>query len=67
MIVVMATKEIGWAPANPWFKTGFDNAEVILLDDVKIKIMPFVYFLASKISAYKGRGKDRQGDGLVWS
>jgi hypothetical protein len=35
-----------------------DNAEIYHLDDVKIKIMPFVYFLASKFSAFRGRGKD---------
>lgn len=58
LIDVMATKEVGWAPANPWFKGGLDNAEIHHLDDVKIKIMPFVYFLASKFSAFRGRGKD---------
>ncbi len=58
LIDVMATKEIGWAPANPWFKAGYDNPEIHFLDDVKIKIMPFVYFLASKFSAFRDRGKD---------
>lgn len=58
LIDVMATKEVGWAPANPWFKGGLDNAEIHHLDDVKIKIMPIAYFLASKFSAFRGRGKD---------
>jgi predicted nucleotidyltransferase len=58
LIDVMSTNEVGWAPANQWFKGGLDNAEIYHLDDVKIKIMPFVYFLASKFSAFRGRGKD---------
>lgn len=55
---VMATKEIGWAPANPWFKGGFDHAEIHKLGDVTIKIMPVAYFLAAKFTAFKDRGTD---------
>ena len=55
---VMATKEIGWAPANPWFKAGFNNSEIHQLDDVKIKIMPVAYYLAAKFIAFKDRGID---------
>jgi predicted nucleotidyltransferase len=55
---VMATKEIGWAPANPWFKAGFDNREIYQLDDVQIKIMPVAYYLAAKFTAFRDRGKD---------
>lgn len=58
LLDVMATKEVGWAPANPWFKGGFDHPEVHLLDEVKIKIMPLAYYLASKFTAFKDRGKD---------
>ena len=55
---VMATKEIGWAPANTWFKSGFDNSEIHQLDDVKIKFMPVAYYLAANFIAFKDRGKD---------
>jgi predicted nucleotidyltransferase len=55
---VMATKEIGWAPANPWFKSGFNYSDIYELDDVSIKIMPVAYYLASKFTAFKDRGKD---------
>jgi predicted nucleotidyltransferase len=55
---VMATREIGWAPANPWFKPGFDNPQIYEMDDVKIKIMPVAYYLAAKFIAFKDRGKD---------
>lgn len=55
---VMATREIGWAPANPWFKSGFDDPEIHKIDDLKIKIMRVVYYLAAKFVAFKNRGKD---------
>lgn len=58
LVDVMATKEIGWAPANPWFKSGFDRAEVRNLDDVSIKIMSLPYYLASKFAAFHDRGSD---------
>ncbi len=58
LLDVMATKEIGWAPANPWFKDGLDQQEIRQLDDVKIKIMPVTYYLASKFVAFKDRGTD---------
>ncbi len=58
LLDVMVTKEVGWAPANPWFKDGFDHTEVCQLDNVKIKIMPLAYYLASKFVAFKDRGTD---------
>lgn len=58
LLDVMATKEIGWAPANPWFKTGFKYSQICQMDEVKIQIMPAAYFLASKFSAFEDRGRD---------
>ena len=58
LLDVMATKEVGWAPANPWFKPGFRRAQIHSLGNVTIKIMPLAYYLASKISAFKNRGGD---------
>lgn len=55
---VMATKQIGWAPANPWFKAGFKNRIQEHLDDILIYIFPFVYLLASKYAAFHNRGRD---------
>ncbi len=55
---VMNTKEISWAPANPWFKPGFDKKEEILIEGIKIQILPLAYFLASKFTAYENRGKN---------
>jgi predicted nucleotidyltransferase len=58
LVDVMATRNIGWAPANPWFKSGFDRAEIRYLHDQAIKVMPFPYYLATKLAAFKDRGKD---------
>ena len=55
-IDVMATKEISWAPSNRWFKAGFDTAQTIKIEDVKIKIMSVSYFLATKFEAFRNRG-----------
>lgn len=53
---VMSTKEIGWAPANPWFATGFEKAISVQIEEKTIKILPFTYFLATKFSAFTSRG-----------
>jgi hypothetical protein len=56
LVDVMNTNPISWAPANPWFKKGFENLEKIQIEECIIQIMPFNYFLASKFSAYENRG-----------
>jgi predicted nucleotidyltransferase len=53
---VMSTKEIGWAPANPWFGPGFKFAEKITIDKTTIKILPLAYYLATKFTAFHSRG-----------
>ncbi|PAM91868.1 hypothetical protein B4N84_23890 [Flavobacterium sp. IR1] len=58
LIDVMNTNPIAWAPANKWFKKGFQNLEKIKIEECTIQIMPFNYFLASKFSAYEDRGGD---------
>ena len=59
LVDVMSTKETGWAPANFWFKEGFQHLQTITLDgNVSIRILPLAYFLASKFDAYHNRGKD---------
>ncbi|MCK4895049.1 MAG: hypothetical protein KAT07_13825 [Calditrichia bacterium] len=55
---IMATKEIDWAPSNPWFKFGFEYPETVHLDELKIKILPVEYYLASKFTAFRDRGND---------
>lgn len=52
---VMSTKAVGWAPANPWFASGFAQKEIIEIEDQKIQILPLPYFLASKFSAFNDR------------
>lgn len=59
LVDVMSTKEIGWAPANSWFRKGFEHLETISLDEhTSIHILPLAYFLASKFEASHNRGKD---------
>ncbi len=53
---VMSTKAVGWAPANPWFASGFAQKEIIEIEDQRIQILPLPYFLASKFSAFNDRG-----------
>lgn len=55
---VMATKEVGWAPANEWFKPGFKHLQEVDIDGHKIRILPLSYFLATKFSAFHDRGKN---------
>ena len=53
---VMSTKEVGWAPANPWFAQGFTQSETVQIGDQMIQLLPLPYFIASKFAAYSGRG-----------
>jgi hypothetical protein len=52
----MSTQPVGWAPSNPWFAAGFDNAIPMTLDEVTIKVLPLTYFLATKMEAFFDRG-----------
>lgn len=58
LVDVMATRPVGWAPANPWFEPGFDHLQEIDIDGISIKILSLSFYLASKISAFRGRAKD---------
>lgn len=53
---VMSTKEIGWAPANPWFAPGFKHLEYISFDNQTIRVLSLPYFLATKFTAFASRG-----------
>ena len=58
LLDVMSTREVGWAPANPWFKIGYDRRIPFELEDIRIQIFPFVCFLAAKFTAFHDRGGD---------
>ena len=53
---VMATKEVGWAPANPWFASGFDTLIQFEIDQTIIRCLSLPYYLATKFSAFYDRG-----------
>jgi hypothetical protein len=52
----MSTTEVGWAPANPWFESGFKNSITIEVEKMPIRILTLPYFLATKFAAFEGRG-----------
>lgn len=54
----MSTQEVGWAPANKWFGVGYSEKIQVELDALNIQILPYAYFLATKFSAYEGRGNN---------
>lgn len=56
LVDVMSTKEVGWAPANPWFGPGFAYLETRGIAGQQIRILSLPYFLASKYTAFKDRG-----------
>lgn len=59
LIDVMSTKEVGWAPSDPWFEPGFKSLMKYNLDDeVTIRVFTAPYFLATKFSAFNDRGND---------
>jgi hypothetical protein len=55
---VMATKAIGWAPANPWFEPGFKDIVHFTVDEIEIKCLSLPYFLATKFTAFYDRGAE---------
>jgi hypothetical protein len=43
--------------SNPWYQPGLDHSNFIdLSPDLKIRVLPVPYFLATKFSAYHSRG-----------
>lgn len=54
---VMSTQPVGWAPANPWFESGFHKKVKKNLGDVEVNLLPLPYFLATKFSAFADRGE----------
>lgn len=59
LIDVMSTKEVGWAPSDPWFEPGFKSLMKYKLDDaITIRVFTAPYFLATKFSAFHDRGND---------
>lgn len=55
---VMATKEVGWAPANPWFAPGYQHLIIFDLEGVEIQCLSLPYYLATKFSAFYDRGSN---------
>lgn len=58
LVDVMSTQAVGWAPGNRWFDAGFNKAIIVGLEDVKVRILPLPYFMASKMDAFFDRGME---------
>lgn len=58
LIDVKSTQAVGWAPSNRWFMPGFAKAQRYVLEEMKIRLLPLPYFLASKMEAFFDRGID---------
>lgn len=56
---IMPTDESILGFSNKWYVTGFNKAIDVSIDKQhKVKIFPVAYFIASKLEAFKGRGKN---------
>ena len=53
---LMATEAIGWAPANPWFASGYRNRITIEMDGLAIQCLSLPYYVATKFTAFYDRG-----------
>ena len=49
------TEVIGFS--NMWYPEGFKQAIAVQLDDQEVRIFSLPYFIASKLEAFKSRGK----------
>jgi len=59
MVDVMSTEPIGWAPGNRWFKDGLGRSQNVEVgNNMHVRCLPFVHFLATKFDAYQDRGKN---------
>jgi predicted nucleotidyltransferase len=55
---VMSTHEIGWAPANRWFKVGFEDIQNHIIQGVEVNVFRIGCYLATKFEAFSSRGGD---------
>lgn len=58
-IDIMPAEDSNIGVANKWYKPGFNYLQQTQLEDgISINILPSPYFLATKLEAFKGRGKN---------
>ena len=56
LLDVMPTDESIFGSSNRWYVDAFNNAENLVIDNVKFKLIPAPYFLGTKIEAFYSRG-----------
>jgi hypothetical protein len=58
IVDIMPSEDSSIGPSNPWYKPGLKELEKINLEaDLYIFTLPLTYFLATKFSAFRSRGK----------
>ncbi|HXA02502.1 MAG TPA: nucleotidyl transferase AbiEii/AbiGii toxin family protein [Cytophagaceae bacterium] len=58
IVDIMPSEDSSIGPSNPWYKPGLKELEKINLEaDLYIFTLPLPYFLATKFSAFRSRGK----------
>lgn len=63
IVDVMPISESILGFSNKWYSEGFETAIEYAIDDhCRVKIFDTPYFIASKIEAFKNRGKNKQGE-----
>jgi predicted nucleotidyltransferase len=55
---VMATKAVGWAPANPWFAPGYKKLVTFKIDELTIRCLSLPYYFGTKFTAFYDRGSN---------
>ena len=58
IVEIINTQDTGLAAGNPWFNKAFIYLEQKRIEEIKIIILPFAYFLAVKFSAMHDRGRN---------
>jgi predicted nucleotidyltransferase len=59
IVDIMPTNDLSIGFTNLWYPEGFDNAVNYEIDEINIiKILSAPYFIATKLEAHKGRGKN---------
>lgn len=57
LVDVLSTKAVGWAPSNRWFAPGYTKLIQKEVSGHAINLLPLPYFLATKLEAFKDRGR----------
>ncbi len=55
---IMPSEDGHMGKANTWYKPGFDYLQMVMAENIEVKILSAPYFLATKFEAFHSRGGD---------